>query len=245
MIFGQFFGMMSLKEGGFKMGRILLAEDDRALSALILDFFRAAGLEVTPVYDGESALAAVTEDTFDLLILDVMMPHFTGLEVCKKVRESSSVPVLFLTALGQEGDMLAGYRAGADDYIVKPFSFSVLVAKAQAILRRSRGQSLGAAMLAYGNIVLDTARSEVTIDALPVHLRPKELQILEILLREPGRTVSRDTLIQRVWGINFDGDERMVDRHIAALRQKLGTAAQHIRAVYGTGYRLGGKEGVK
>lgn len=223
-------------------GRILLAEDDRALSALILDFFRAAGLEVTPVYDGDAALAAVAGNAFDLLILDVMMPHFTGLEVCKKVRETSSVPVLFLTALGQEGDALAGYRAGADDYIVKPFSFPVLVAKAQAVLRRSRGESLGANMLAYGNILLDTARGEVTVDEEPVHLRPKELQILEILLREPGRTVSRDTLIQRVWGVDFEGDERMVDRHVAALRQKLGTAAQHIRAVYGAGYRLGGKE---
>lgn len=223
-------------------GRILLAEDDRALSALILDFFQAAGLEVTPVYDGEAALAAVAEEPFDLLILDVMMPYFTGLEVCKAVRETSSVPVLFITALGQERDALAGYRAGADDYIVKPFSFPVLVAKAQAVLRRSRGQSLGANMLVYGNILLDPDRGEVTVDEQSVHLRPKEQQILEILLREQGRTVSRDNLIQRVWGIDFEGDERMVDRHVASLRQKLGTAAQHIRAVYGVGYRLGGKE---
>lgn len=216
---------------------ILLAEDDRALSALILDFFHAAGLEVLPVFDGEQALAAVAEQSFDLLILDVMMPHFSGLEVCRRVREDSSVPILFITALSQEENALAGFRAGADDYITKPFSFPVLVAKAQAILRRSRGQSLGAGQLAYGSIILDPARREATVDG-----RPKEVQILEILLREQGQTVSRDTLIQKVWSLDFDGDERMVDRHVAALRQKLGAAAQHIKSVYGAGYRLGGKE---
>ena len=122
---------------------ILLAEDDRALSALILDFFHAAGLEVLPVFDGEQALAAAAEQSFDLLILDVMMPHFSGLEVCRRVREDSSVPILFITALSQEENALAGFRAGADDYITKPFSFPVLVAKAQAILRRSRGSLWG------------------------------------------------------------------------------------------------------
>ena len=102
-------------------GRILLAEDDRALSALIRDFFSAAGLEVVPAFDGAAALALAREESFDLLILDVMMPHFSGLEVCRAVREESAVPILFITALGQEGDALAGYRAGAADYIVKPF----------------------------------------------------------------------------------------------------------------------------
>ena len=221
---------------------ILLAEDDKALSALILDFFHAAGLEVLPVYDGEAALAAVQDRAFDLLILDVMMPHFSGLEVCRRVRETSGVPILFLTALSQEENALAGYRAGADDYLTKPFSLPVLVAKAQAILRRSRGESLGEHQLAYGSILLDTALGQVTVDGVPVHLRPKESPTLELLLREQGRTVSRDTLIQRVWNVDFEGDERMVDRHVASLRKKLGGAAQHIRSVYGVGYRLGGKE---
>lgn len=131
--------------------RILLAEDDRALSALILDFFHAAGLEVHPVYDGAEALAAAAEHSFDLIILDVMMPHYDGLEVCRRIRRESSVPVLFLTALGQEENALEGYRAGADDYLTKPFSFPVLVAKAQAILRRSRGECLGEHQLGYGS----------------------------------------------------------------------------------------------
>ena len=139
--------------------------------------------------------------------------------------------------------MLVEYNSHRFLRKIKKLNDYSVVAKAQAILRRSRGQSLGAGQLAYGSILLDTALREVTVDGRPIHLRPKEVQILEILLREQGRTVSRDTLIQKVWSLDFDGDERMVDRHVAALRQKLGTAAQHIKSVYGAGYRLGGKEG--
>ena len=211
-------------------GHILLAEDDKALSALMQDFFRAAGVAVTPAYDGEQALVLAQAQPFDLLVLDVMMPHLNGLEVCEAVRQESDVPVIFVTALGQEGDTLAGFRAGADDYITKPFSFPVLVAKAQALMSE----------LGYANILMDTASGTVTVDGNPVNLRPKEAKILELLLREQGRTVSRDLLIERVWGTDFDGDERMIDRHIASLRKALGTASQHIRAVYGKGYRLGG-----
>lgn len=221
-------------------GHILLAEDDKALSALMQDFFRAAGVTVTPAYDGEQALVLAQAQPFDLLVLDVMMPHLNGLEVCEAVRQESDVPVIFVTALGQEGDTLAGFRAGADDYITKPFSFPVLVAKAQALMRRARGLRLGTSELGYANILMDTASGTVTVDGNPVNLRPKEAKILELLLREQGRTVSRDLLIERVWGTDFDGDERMIDRHIASLRKALGTASQHIRAVYGKGYRLGG-----
>ena len=184
---------------------------------------------------------------FDLLVLDVMMPHLNGLEVCEAVRQESDVPVIFVTALGQEGDTLAGFRAGADDYVTKPFSFPVLVAKAQALMRRARGLRLGDSELGYANILMggqkvdiDFNTGTVTVDVNPVNLRPKEAKILELLLREQGRTVSRDLLIERVWGTDFDGDERMIDRHIASLRKALGTASQHIRAVYGKGYRLGG-----
>ena len=116
----------------------------------------------------------------------------------------------------------------------------MLVAKAQALMRRARGLRLGASELGYANILMDTASGTVTVDGNPVNLRPKEAKILELLLREQGRTVSRDLLIERVWGTDFDGDERMIDRHIASLRKALGTASQHIRAVYGKGYRLGG-----
>lgn len=145
-------------------GHILLAEDDKALSALMQDFFRAAGVTVIPAYDGEQALVLAQAQPFDLLVLDVMMPHLNGLEVCEAVRQESDVPVIFVTALGQEGDTLAGFRAGADDYITKPFSFPVLVAKAQALMRRARGLRLGASELGYANILMDTASGTVTVD---------------------------------------------------------------------------------
>lgn len=154
-------------------GHILLAEDDKALSALIQDFFRAAGVAVTPAYDGEQALTLAQERSFDLLVLDVMMPQLNGLEVCQAVRRESDVPVIFVTALGQEGDTLAGFRAGADDYVTKPFSFPVLVAKAQALMRRARGLRLGETELGYGSILLDTATHAATVDGAPVSLRPK------------------------------------------------------------------------
>lgn len=219
---------------------ILLAEDDRALSALICDFFRAAKLEVVPVYDGEEALLAARGARFDLVVLDVMMPKYDGLTVCRELRKLCDAPVIFVTALGQEYDQLAGYRAGADDYITKPFSFPVLVAKAQAILRRASGRGLAPGELEYGNIALSPADRRAWVDGKELPLRPKEYQILEILMRSHGRTVSREALILQVWGDDFEGDERMLDRHIASLRKALGAGSIHIKAVYGQGYRLGG-----
>lgn len=219
---------------------ILLAEDDRALSALICDFFRAAKLEVFPAYDGEEALLAARGNAFDLIILDVMLPKYDGLSVCRELRQMCDAPVIFVTALGQEYDQLAGYRAGADDYITKPFSFPVLVAKAQAIMRRAAGRGLAPGELEYGNITLSPSERRAWVDGQELPLRPKEYQILEVLMRSHGRTVPRDTLILQVWGDDFEGDERMLDRHIASLRKSLGTGGVHIKAVYGQGYRLGG-----
>ena len=179
--------------------KVLVVDDESRMRKLVRDFLVKSNFDVLEAGDGEEALDIFyKEKDIALIILDVMMPHFSGLEVCRRVREDSSVPILFITALSQEENALAGFRAGADDYITKPFSFPVLVAKAQAILRRSRGQSLGAGQLAYGSILLDTALREVTVDGRPIHLRPKEVQILEILLREQGRTVSRGALIQKV-----------------------------------------------
>ena len=216
---------------------ILLAEDDRALSALILDFFHAAGLEVLSVSDGEQALAAVAEQSFDLLILDVMMPHFSGLEVCCQVREDSSVPILFITALSQEENALAGFRAGADDYITKPFAIEELLARIRAALRK-RTTAPEETLLTAGPLAMNVDKHQVTVKDQPVELTKKEFDLLRHLLENKGHVLSRETLLDSVWGFDFVGETNSVDVYIRFLRSKLDEAfgVKLIHTVRGVGY---------
>lgn len=221
-------------------GKVLIVEDDRAICSFMRRVLEANGYESIIVGTGREALSMLTSHCPDVVILDLGLPDMDGMDVLTQLRAWSLMPVVVVSARTDEREKVRALDAGADDYITKPFSFPVLVAKAQALMRRARGLRLGASELGYANILMDTASGTVTVDGNPVNLRPKETKILELLLREQGRTVSRDLLIERVWGTDFDGDERMIDRHIASLRKALGTASQHIRAVYGKGYRLGG-----
>ena len=188
-------------------GHILLAEDDKALSALMQDFFRAAGVTVTPAYDGEQALVLAQEQPFDLLVLDVMMPHLNGLEVCEAVRQESDVPVIFVTALGQEGDTLAGFRAGADDYITKPFGTSELLARLRTAIRHTRTTS-GNASIAKENrftargLVIDYDKYRVYIDGRDAGLTQNEFKLVALLGRFAGRVLTYDYLIREIWGPN-------------------------------------------
>ena len=228
---------------------ILLAEDDRALSALILDFFHAAGLEVLSVSDGEQALAAVAEQSFDLLILDVMMPHFSGLEVCCQVREDSSVPILFITALSQEENALAGFRAGADDYITKPFSMRELLARVKANIRRvamspavPAAQS-GLGTIKAGRVNIDRDRATVFKDGLPLELSQREYDLICFLAAQPGKVFSREALMEHVWNYEgYVGDVRAVDVAIRRLREKIEddpANPEFIRTKRGMGYLFG------
>ena len=221
-------------------GKVLIVEDDRAICSFMRRVLEANGYESIIVGTGREALSMLTSHCPDVVILDLGLPDMDGMDVLTQLRAWSLMPVVVVSARTDEREKVRALDAGADDYITKPFSFPVLVAKAQALMRRARGLRLGDSELGYANILMDTASGTVTVDGNPVNLRPKETKILELLLREQGRTVSRDLLIERVWGTDFDGDERMIDRHIASLRKALGTASQHIRAVYGKGYRLGG-----
>ena len=220
--------------------QILVCEDEVEIGNAIEIYLKNQGYGVHRAYNGKEGLEVLARQTIHLAIVDLMMPVMDGLTMIMTLRQSYDFPVIVLSAKSEDMDKITGLNMGADDYITKPFSFPVLVAKAQALMRRARGLRLGASELGYANILMDTASGTVTVDGNPVNLRPKEAKILELLLREQGRTVSRDLLIERVWGTDFDGDERMIDRHIASLRKALGTASQHIRAVYGKGYRLGG-----
>lgn len=218
---------------------ILVAEDNREFSLLICNFLKASGFSVLQAYDGDAALELLSENIVDLVLLDVMMPCRDGFSVCRELRELSSVPVIFITALSAEEDSLTGYRAGADDFMSKPFSLTVLVAKARALIARSRGSSPNhGSFLIHEQLTVDPYARKVTVDGEPIALRPKEYNILLILMRNKNRTVTRERLLSLLWGFDYSGDERVLDRQIQTLRERLRSAGHLIGTVYGVGYRI-------
>ncbi len=223
------------------MQKILIADDEPRIRHLVCDFLKKAGYSTLEAGDGAQAMEQfrANPDTA-LVILDVMMPEINGWEVCKKIREQSDVPVLMLTARSQEFDELMGFEAGADDYVVKPFSPSVLVKRVEALLRRGRGitQSAGEGVHMDGLAVNDEAHV-VTLNGDPVELTLKEYDILNKLLSNIGRVYSREQLLDAIWGYDYIGDIRTVDSHVARLRTKLGEwGNRHLKTVYGIGYKI-------
>jgi len=218
---------------------ILVVEDNREFNDLMSNFLKASGFAVTQAFDGDDALELLAEQTFDLVLLDVMMPCRDGFSVCRELRAISSVPVIFITALSAEEDSLTGYRAGGDDFMSKPFSLTVLVAKARALIARSRGSSPGhESLLIHHRVTIDPHARLVTVDGEPVSLRPKEYEILMVLMQNRGRVVPRERLLSLLWGFDYGGDERVLDRQIQTLRERLKSAGRLIATVYGVGYRL-------
>lgn len=173
----------------------------------------------------------------DLLLLDIMLPGTDGFALCRAAREQGEAPILFITAREDEQDKLHGYSLGADDYVVKPFSLAVLYAKAQALLRRSRGMTATEVLIA-GALVLDPARGTVTADGQRIDLPPKEFALLRVLMERRNRVLTRDELLNLAWGWDFDGSDRVVDSHIKKLRRALGTHADCIKTVVKRGYKL-------
>ena len=219
---------------------ILLAEDERDMREVLCDYFTAkSGGELTMISapDGNTALHLIETQPFDLLLLDIMLPGTDGFALCRAAREQGDAPVLFVTAREDEQDKLHGYGLGADDYVVKPFSLAVLYAKAQALLRRSRGMT-AAEVLSAGALVLDPARGTVTADGQRIDLPPKEFALLRVLMERRNRVLTRDELLNLAWGWDFDGSDRVVDSHIKKLRRALGTHADCIRTVVKRGYKL-------
>ena len=218
---------------------ILVVEDEARIRDIIRDYFTAHGLDCDLARDGEEALDLLRDHDYDAMLLDVLMPNLDGYSVCRAVRAQSQVPILFLTALGSEEDVLQGYALGADDYVTKPFSLAVLLAKTKAVIRRSRGEG-GGDTLTCGAISLDTAGRTCTVAGKPVDLTPREYDLLLCLIRNRGQVLSRDQLLDKVWGIDFQGGQRAVDVRIKSLRSALGTAGKQIRTVFKTGYRMEG-----
>jgi DNA-binding response OmpR family regulator len=221
---------------------ILVVEDDENLRRLVAAFLDQEGYRVREAPDGDTALRLVEETRPDLIVLDLMIPGTDGRAVSRRVGERHGIPVLMLTALSSEEDMLLGFEAGADDYITKPFSPKVLVARVRAILRRGvSGNGESPQVLAHGGLEMNLTSLQVFVDGLSVELTSKEFELLRVFLMNPGRAFSRTELLERVWGFSFLGDSRVVDVHIGHLRRKLGDDASepgHIRTVRGSGYRL-------
>ena len=221
---------------------ILVVEDEAALADAVGYALRGDGHEVEVVTDGESALAAATVRPFDLLVLDLMLPGVSGIEVCRRLRNESAIPILMLTARDAEVDRVLGLEAGADDYVTKPFSMSELLARVRAILRRRELDAHEAHPTRdVGGLHLDLERYEATVDGYPVQLTPSELKLLALLSRDPGRVYSRREIMQHLWESEYIGDARAADLHVSNIRRKLERDAENperLVTVRGVGYKL-------
>jgi two-component system, OmpR family, alkaline phosphatase synthesis response regulator PhoP len=222
--------------------RLLLVEDDPTLRQALTFNLSREGYDVTTAGDGEGALDAARSDRLDLILLDVMLPGLSGVEVLRVLRrEGVSTPVIILSAKGDEIDRVVGLKVGADDYIAKPFSRPELLARIEAVLRRHRREADEPERreeLAFGTVRIDVARREVMVDGQPIHLTTKEFDLLAHMAASPGRIFTRDQLLSRIWGYDYLGDGRTVDVHVSWLRGKLRgrDGHNHFRTVRGVGY---------
>ena len=217
--------------------KILIADDEERMRKLVKDFLSIKGYKVIEAADGQEALEIFMSDKeLSLIILDVMMPRMDGFEVLKSIREYSQIPCIMLTARGEERDELKGFELGVDEYISKPFSPRILVARIEAILRRSMGASDG--KLEEGGIVLDKGARMVTVDGVPVELSFKEFELLEYFMENKGIALSRDKILNSVWDYDYYGGERTIDTHVKKLRAKLGDKGEMINTIWGMGYKF-------
>lgn len=218
------------------MADILIVEDEQTMQDIIAAFLRKGGHRCFPAGDGVEALLLLRHHPMDLMILDVMMPQLDGFSVCKLAREMSQMPIVMLTAKGEEEDKLKGYAYGADDYMTKPFSPRVLLAKVNALLRRTSPAPAGS--LQAGKILLQPNAHKAYLEGQEISLTHKEYALLAFLMANPGQVFSREQLLNRVWGYDFQGSTRTVDTHIKTLRQKLGEEGKHIVTLIRSGYKF-------
>ncbi|MFP7254958.1 DNA-binding response regulator [Virgibacillus sp. 7505] len=219
--------------------KVLLVEDELRIREVVADYFKMDGWEVHETDNGSSAIDWFDAIYPDLVILDIMMPKMDGFAVTKEVRAKSGVPIILLTAKSSDDDKIHGFDLGADDYVTKPFSPKVLVARANSLMKRATEHYLpNGHMLSFGHAVVNTKSRQLEVDKQQVELTPKEYDLLLLLLQHKNNVLSRETILNHVWGIDFEGDNRVVDTHIKKLRAKLGDESHHIRTVIGTGYKF-------
>ena len=221
------------------MVKILIVEDNEELLDLVAGYFKSKGsFDVFTAADGNAALRLVDEKDFDIAILDIMLPGPDGFEICKALRGKSRCPIVFLTALGNEDNILKGYEIGADEYMVKPFSPKVLYAKCLALLSRTEAELTKEVVISCGDIRLYPLRMDVEAGGQKIKLAPKEYFLLKVLMENKGIVLDRDRLLDLVWGVGFDGTDRTVDSHIKKLRKSLGSYGNAIKTVIGGGYKI-------
>lgn len=218
------------------MAKILIVEDEKNMQEIIAEYMQRGGHTCFTADDGMDALLTLKSNPMDLMILDIMMPHLDGFSVCKMAREMSNLPIIMLTAKSNEDDKLKGYDLGADDYMTKPFSPKVLLAKANALLRRS--SALPADTINAGKISILTASHKVFLNGKEITLTYKEYELLHFFMSNPGQIFSREQLLNRIWGYDFAGTTRTVDTHIKTLRHKLGDEGRHIVTLIRSGYKF-------
>jgi len=217
---------------------ILLVDDEHNIVDLARMYLEQEGFKVEAAYDGQVALDKVKSLQPALVVLDLMLPVVDGWEVCRRVRSTSDVPIIMLTARDDDVDKIVGLELGADDYVTKPFNPRELVARVKAILRRAGHEPSGEKPITLGNLIVDPARREVTAAGRPVELRTKEFDLLLVLAENRGLVLSRDKLLELAWGYDFAGQTRTVDVHVAHLRDKLAGSNVEIETVWGVGYKL-------
>lgn len=217
--------------------KILIAEDEAKLRALVVSYLKKEGFKVVEASNGKEAMDLFSEDNYDLVILDIMMPLKNGLDVCKEIRaQKSNVPIVILTARSEEYDELSGFSCGADEYITKPFSPAILITRIKSIMKRSH--ILGDDEMRFGDIVLYNRERRVKIRDAEIWLTPKEFDLLYYLILNKNIVRNREMILEKVWGFDYFGDERTVDTHIKCLRAKLMNCGEYIKTVRKFGYKL-------
>ena len=219
--------------------KILIADDEERIVKLVSDFLTASGYEVLSAADGRQALEIFNAHSdIDLAIIDIMMPEIDGWALTKEIRKTSDLPIIMLSARAEEFDLLTGFESGIDEYVTKPFSPAVLVKRVDALLKRSSGKPLSGEEVKKG-LVIDNNAFTAFVDGSPLELTLKEFELLSYLYENAGRVLTRDQLLNAIWGYDYLGDSRTVDSHIARLRTKLGDyGSSHLKTIYGMGYKL-------
>ena len=221
------------------MSRLLIVDDEERIRVILKKYAEFEGYDTDEAADGMEAVLKVRANDYDLIIMDVMMPKLDGFSACKEIRKIKNVPIIMLSARGEEYDKLFGFELGIDDYVVKPFSPKELMARANAVISRNKASSTPSAdELSFGGLVINIPARTVTVDGEKVDLTPKEYELLFYLVKNKNLALSRDKLLQDIWGYDFFGDDRTIDTHIKNLRNNLGPYRDYIVTLRGVGYKF-------